>query len=143
MAEDTAPTIPVPFKGRDIHMAMPTPEQILVWRRTLKTFEGIETRALNGAQALAAADRCVRIVTSLFALREDREWLDDAFLDGDVKFSDLLPLFSDTVTAFSEAAQGEGNREERRAAAKKATRKAPARKAAPAKRTTTPRSTRS
>lgn len=134
-----AMTLPIPFKGRTIHMKMPSPEQLLVWQRTMRQFEAMDTSAMNGHQALNAIDRCVRIVTSLFALPKDREWLDDALLDEEVKLNDLLPLMSDTVTAFGEAAAESGNREERRAAAKKATRKAPARKTAPAKRTTTPR----
>lgn len=146
-------TIPVPFKGREIHMRMPTPEQLLVWQRTMKQFENMNAAGMNAHQALNAIDRCVRIITSLFVQPKDREWLDDGLLDQEIKLNDLLPLMSDTIEAFRAVVQESGNREERRAAAKvvrkapaKTTpvvRKAPARKAAPVNiATATPKRTR-
>jgi hypothetical protein len=130
-----AMTAEVPFKGRTLHMNMPTPEQILVWRRTVKRFEGLDaTQISTAAEALDAVDRCVRIVTSLFALRKDVDWLDDEMLEKNVTFGDVIILFGNTVESFGamarEASGADDNRESRRAAAKatpkKVTRKRPA-----------------
>jgi len=135
-AEAEAMTAEVPFKGRTLHMSMPTPEQILVWRRTVKRFEGMDASQIStAAEALDAVDRCMRIVTSLFALPKDVDWLEDELLEKTVTFGDIIVLFGDTVESFGamarEASGEDDNRESRRAAAKKApakkvTRKRPA-----------------
>jgi hypothetical protein len=119
-----AMTAEVPFKGRTVHMRMPTPEQILVWKRTIRRFEDVDAAGLNAGQALDAIDRCVRIITSLFALPKDVDWLEDSLLDRTVTLGDLLELFASTVEEFSalaRAASGtDDNRASRRAAAKPA-----------------------
>lgn len=130
MTDETTPeateamTVEVPIKGRTVHMAMPTPEQILVWQRTMRRLGNTDLAAMNASQALDAVDRCVRIVTSLFALPKDVEWLEDGLLDQEIKLNDLIVLFGDTVEAFSALARevsGENdNRESRRAATKAA-----------------------
>jgi hypothetical protein len=84
-------------------------------------------------------DRCVRIVTSLFALPKDVDWLDDEMLEKNVTFGDIIVLFGNTVESFGvmarEASGADDNRESRRAAAKatprKVTRKRPAKSAPP------------
>jgi hypothetical protein len=135
-----AMTVEVPFQGRTLHMNMPTPEQILVWRRTVKRFEGLDaTQISTAAEALDAVDRCVRIVTSLFALPKDVDWLDDEMLEKNVTFGHIIVLFGDTVESFGamarEASGADDNRESRRAAAKapakKVTRKRAAKSAPP------------
>ena len=142
MTEKTPMTVEVPLKGRTIHMEPPSPEQILAWKRIIKRFEGMDARAMTGLEALDNIDRCVNIVTSLFALPEDVAWLEDGLLDKSITFNDILVHFQDTVVAFSNLAAEQGNRADRRAVktAKAATpAKKVTRKRAPAARTTTPR----
>ncbi|HEU5110547.1 MAG TPA: hypothetical protein VFT95_18560 [Micromonosporaceae bacterium] len=126
----------IEFCGRTLRVKMPTPEQILVWKRILVRLQDPETPAnWTAASVLAELERARKIIDSILADREDVLWLDDQFLDGTLGFRDVMPLIGKTVDAFAEAAQAEGNRADRRAAAKKtapakkAARKAPARKA--------------
>ena len=139
MADETPITVEVPLKGRTIHMEAPSPEQILAWKRIIRRFEGLDAKAMTGLEALDNIDRCVTIVTSLFALPEDVRWLEDSLLDKSITFGDILTHFQDTVVAYANAAKEQGNRADRRAAAKATPAKKVVRKRATPARTTTPR----
>lgn len=117
--------LPVMLKGREIYVRMPSPEQLLVWERTVKRLtEAPVNASWSGSEVLAALERLRRIVDTLMVNRTDVDWLDDQFLDGGLNFQALAPFIAEVVTAFQEFAAANGNREERRTAAK------PAKKAA-------------
>ena len=130
-ADQTARELPVMFKDREIFCRLPTPEQLLVWQRTVSRLTQAPVDASwTGSEVMAALERLRKIVDSVMVNRADVSWLDDQFLDLTLTFEDLAPFITLVVDAFNDAAQAEGNRENRRAAkttAKKATRK----KAAP------------
>jgi hypothetical protein len=116
----------ITFFGRQLWVRMPGPEQLLVWKRTLVQLQGAEVEGWNGEQVMRALERTRRIIDSLLVHDTDKEWLDDEMLDGRITLTDTAGIINSTVEAFVSAAEAEGNRETRRAAAKKA---APAKKA--------------
>lgn len=124
------PELPVQFRGREVYVRLPTPEQLLVWQRTVRQLQNADTASFSGAEALRALDRARRIIDSVIANPSDKDWLDDEFLDGTMGLKDAGALITLTVEAFSEAAENEGNRETRRTTKKAAPKKAARKKAA-------------
>jgi hypothetical protein len=124
-ATDLPPELEIPFMGRQLWVKMPSPEQLLVWKRTLRKLQGAEVEGWNGEQVMAALERTRSIIDSVLAHEVDKEWLDDEMLAGRVDLKGTAQIIQATVEAFATAAEGEGNRETRRAA-----KKAPAKKAA-------------
>lgn len=118
---------------REIYARMPSPEQLLVWQRTVDRLTKAPVDASwTGSEVMNALERLRKIVDSIIVNRADVDWMDDRFLDGTLDFKGLAPFIADTTTTFAEYADAQfSNREERRAVkktpAKKATRKAPVR----------------
>lgn len=135
--EEVAPVeLPVMLLDREIYSRMPSPEQLIVWQRTIKRLEGAPMDASwTGSEVMAALERLRKIVDTLLVNRADIDWLDDQFLDGTLTFQTLAPFITAVVNAFQEFSEAQlqehGTRAEKRAAkkapAKKATRKAAAR----------------
>jgi hypothetical protein len=130
VADETAETeapleLPVILLGREIFVRMPSPEQLLVWDRTVKRLTNAPVDASwTGSEVMAALERLRKIVDTLLVNRIDADWMDDQFLDQTLDFQKLAPFIAEVVAAFQEYAAANGNREERRAAkTKKATRK--------------------
>jgi hypothetical protein len=127
--EEAAPVeLPVMFMDREIFSRMPSPEQLIVWQRTIKRLEAAPMdTSWTGSEVMAALERLRKIVDTLMVNRADIDWLDEAFLDETVTFQTLAPFITTVVNAFQEYAAAQGNRETRRATkkttAKKATRK--------------------
>lgn len=116
------PTAEVEFLGRTIHVHMPTPEQLLVWQRTVEQLSRAQTAGWNAAQAMNALGRCRKIIDTVIVQQMDKDWLDDEMLEGRLDLMGILPLMTQAIEAFVEVA----NREDRRAvkkAGKKAVRK--------------------
>jgi hypothetical protein len=121
----TVPELELPFHGRTLWVKMPSPEQLLVWKRTLVQLQSADVKGWNGEQVMKALERTRLIVDSLLVHETDKEWLDDEMLAGRLGLMDTAGIINGTVAVFAEAAEQEGNRETRRAAkpVKKATRK--------------------
>jgi hypothetical protein len=129
--EEAAPVeLPVMFMDREIYARMPSPEQLIVWQRTIKRLETAPMDASwTGSEVMAALERLRKIVDTLMVNRADIDWLDEQFLDETVTFQTLAPFITDVVTAFQEFAAAQGNREARRATKKAAPKKAARKKA--------------
>lgn len=131
-APEQPPELPIKFRDRELWVRMPTPEQLLVWRRTLKRIQESDASGWNAEQIMIALERSRRVVDTLFVHPQDVEWLDDEMLSGTVTMKHTAEIIQMTVEAFASAAEAEGNREDRRAAkktsGKKASRKNPDRK---------------
>ena len=123
-----SPELEITFKGRLIWVKMPTPEQLLVWKRTLRQLQDAEIKSWNAEQVMIALERTRKIIDSVLVNKADVVWLDDEMLDGNLTLLDTAQIIQSTVDRFADEAQVEGNRETRRAKAapKKARRKAPA-----------------
>lgn len=122
----------ITFRDRAIWVRMPAPEQILVWKRTLKQLQAADIQGWNGEQVMAALERTRLIIDSVLLHQIDKDWLDDEMLAGTLKLQETSQIILLAVEAFN----APENRADRRAAAKrapakKASRKAPTR--APAK----------
>lgn len=138
-AYELPPELEIEFRGRKLWVRLPTPEQILVWKRTLGQLQSAEVDGWNAEQVMAALERTRRIIDSVLVHRVDIDWLDDMMLSREVDLKGTAEIINKTVEAYAEVAEAEraehGTRSERRAAAikksgKKAARKAPTRKAA-------------
>lgn len=124
-AVKASPELEISFAGRQLWVKMPSPEQLLVWKRTLVQLQGADVTGWNGEQVMKALERTRKIIDSLLVHETDKEWLDDEMLAGTIGLMDTAGIINGTVEAFATAAEEGGNRETRRAAKpkKKATRK--------------------
>jgi hypothetical protein len=78
---------------------------------------------------MKSLERLRKIVDTMMVNQADIEWMDDQFLDKKLTFQSLAPFVTSVAQAFQDYAATNGNREERRAAAKKTPAKKAARKA--------------
>lgn len=117
--------LPVTLLGREIYCRMPSPEQLLVWQRTVtRLTEAPIDASWTGSEVMSALERLRRIIDSIMVNRADVNWVDDQFLAETLTFQSLAPFITAVTDAFAEAAEQGGNREDRRAAKKtKVTRK--------------------
>ena len=131
--EVTIPEVEVQFQGRSIWARMPSPEQLLVWDRTVRNLTDAPVdESWTGSQVMRALDRLRRIVDTILVNKADVEWMDDQFLDGKLTFRGLAPFIAKVVDAFADAAEqanATSNRAAKRAAAKKPAKKAARKKA--------------
>jgi hypothetical protein len=111
----------IEFSGRTLWVRVPSPEQLLVWKRTLGKLQGAEVEGWNGEQVMGALERTRKIIDSVLVHDTDKDWLDDQMLDGNLGLIETAQIIQLTVEAF----QADDNRASRRAA-----KKAPAKKAA-------------
>lgn len=125
--------LPVKLLDREIYVRMPSPEQLLVWQRTVRRLtEAPVNASWTDSEVMNALERLRKIVDSIMVNRIDVDWLDDQFLAQTVDFRRLAPFITDVTTAFQKYAadqiEANGTRAEKRAAkktpAKKAARKA-------------------
>lgn len=121
---DLPPELPIQFMGREIWVKMPTPEQLLVWKRTLRQLQSAEVEGWNAEQVMIALERTRKIIDSILVNKPDVVWLDDEMLEGNINLIGTSEIINTTVAAFIEAAQAEGNRQARRTATKKTPKKA-------------------
>lgn len=135
---DLPPELEIEFMGRTLWVRMPKPEQLLVWKRTLRQLQSAEVEGWNAEQVMTALERTRRIIDTVLVNSVDVTWLDDEMLDLRLDLKSMAEIINKTVEAYAEAAEREkaedGTRAERRAAkkttGKKAARKAPTKKAA-------------
>jgi len=112
----------IDFADRKVWVKMPSPEQLLVWKRVLNQLQAPEVKGWNGEQVMRALERARKIVDSMLLNKADIEWLDDEMLDGRIGLVETSQIITRGVEAFRDL----DNREARRAAdKKKARRKAP------------------
>ena len=123
----------IEFQGRTLKIRAPKPEQILIWQRIMRHLESANLSDWSGEQVLAALERGRMIIDSLLYDPDDISWLDDEMLAGRVGLKEASEIIIEAMKRMT----GQGNRAQRRGAAKKAParRKAPEEAAAPAKKT--------
>lgn len=105
-----APTIT--FKGRKIEVRSPGAAQAMMWSRVERQFRRLADRSEAGEDIAmpefrTALDRLARMVESMLASQEDKDWLEDEILDGSVVDKDLLDMFTkigETLKAAAPAA---------------------------------------
>ena len=124
-APDSMPEREISFHGRKMWVHLPTPEQLLVWRRIVVKLQALDPGNWTGDEVMNALERGRRIVDSILVHEADKNWLDDQMLDRKITIMQSTEIITMAVEAFADLKDGD-NREARRAAAKpakKATRK--------------------
>ena len=108
----------VTFQGRDIKVKCPTEEQIFAWERLLSKMETMAKEAATVDTARILLNRCNKIIDSVIADPEDREWMEDGRLDGTISMKDAAKIVIDALAAYeSELGTAPTNRAARRAKA--------------------------
>jgi hypothetical protein len=90
----------IAFKGRSMWVKMPTPEQLLVWQRTIKLLQGPDVDGWGADQVMRALERTRKIIDSVLVDAADRDWLDDEMLDNGLTLIDTADIIRLTVEAF-------------------------------------------
>lgn len=133
-APELPPELPIEFMGRELWVRMPSPEQLLVWKRTLRQLQDADVAGWNAEQVMIALERTRKIIDSLLINKADVVWLDDEMLEGKITLLGTADIITMTVNAYGDAAEREraenGTRAERREAATKKPAKKAARKRA-------------
>lgn len=119
------PVLPITFRGREMHVTMPTPSQLAVWRRILVRLQNTPENAWTADAVVDSLAKLHTIVDTILVEPVDKNWLEDELLNGRLDFPGLAPIITQATEAFQQAAAENGNREDRRAA-----KKTPAKKAA-------------
>lgn len=110
----------VEFHDRVIEVRAPDIEQIVIIKRLQKVFaEAAGMKEIDADKALRLMDRALKAVTSVTVNREDVEFIEDLWLDGELKLEQTLPLLTASMKALEAANADQINRAERRAAQKK------------------------
>jgi hypothetical protein len=122
----TAPKSPAPppnpvvtFRGRNIKIKIPGGAQVMMWSRVASQFGKVaETEPVDKDEFRKVLDRLTRMVMSLFTSDDDKDWLEDQIIDGEIVDTDLLDLFkkigSSIKALANESDQVEPNRAARR-----------------------------
>lgn len=113
------PVLPIQFRGREMFVTMPQPSQIAVWRRILVRLQNTPENSWTAEAVIDSLAKLHRIVETLLVHEADKMWIEDQLLDGALDFPGLAPIITQATEAFQQAAAEEGNRDTRRAAAKK------------------------
>jgi hypothetical protein len=117
----------IEFQGRQLWVRVPSPEQLLVWKRTLGKLQGANVEGWNGEQVMSALERTRKIIDSVLVHETDKDWLDDEMLEGNLGLIETAALIQLTVEAFQSGDNREARRAAKKAPAKKAARKKAAR----------------
>lgn len=116
---DVLATAEVEFRGRMIRVKTPETEQIMIINRMAATFgRASQQQNISAQKAIKLMDRAFRAVCSVIINPADIEWLEELFLDGDLRLEETIPIITTATRALRTANEGNTNRAERRAAAR-------------------------
>jgi hypothetical protein len=89
-------TVLVPLGGRDVEMRKPTDGSLVVLARTFRGLPKIENVAELTDEHRERLIRNLgilgKIVEGMIVKDDDKNWLDDAMIDGDVKAEDVFDM---------------------------------------------------
>lgn len=104
MTETPAPGIEreITFRDRTMRVKLPTPEQLLVWQRTIKLLQSADENGWDGEQVMRALERTRKIIDSVLLERLDRDWLDDEMLDGNLTLIETAQIIQLSIEAFGQ-----------------------------------------
>jgi hypothetical protein len=90
----------VTFGGRDLTVSMPTPEQLAVWQRTARRMTGVDPATMTGEEAMKLLDRGLKVIQSVLPNPDDRDWLEDELLDGNLTLEAAAGIVTAAVAAY-------------------------------------------
>lgn len=109
----------VDFRDRRIEVMAPEVEQVMVIRRMQSLFaNAAKMETITADEAIRLMDRALKAVCSVVVNPDDVEYLEDLLLTRQAKIEDTLPLLRESLKALEQANADNGNRAERRQAAK-------------------------
>jgi len=109
----------VDFRDRKIEVMAPEIEQVMVIRRMQSLFaNAAKMKEITADEAIRLMDRALKAVCSVVVNPDDVEFLEDLLLTRQAKIEDTLPLLRESLQALERANAGNGNRADRRKAAK-------------------------
>lgn len=109
----------IEFRGRQIEVTTPEIEQVMVIRRMQSLFaNAAKMESIEADEAIRLMDRALKAVCSVIVNPDDVEFLEDLFLTRQAKIEDMLPILSESMQALERANANNGNRADRRKAAK-------------------------
>lgn len=114
----------VEVQGRRIELGTPDATQLATMRLVASRLSRMDAATASGEQVVRALQKMIQLVTVLPRDPEDGDWLEDLLIRRAMGIDEASQFVTDAALAWEQG----GNREQRRAAAKKAARKAPARR---------------
>lgn len=106
----------VDFKGRRIEVKAPSVEQIVVIKRLQKRFTDAAAETnLTAERAVAMMNRALTAILSIVANQDDKEFVEDLWLDAAINMEETLPLLTRAMKCLEEANANQQNRATRRA----------------------------
>lgn len=109
-------------EGRSIEVKLPTAEQLMAWEATLSTISKMQSSVVEYEKIRAQVDRFYRIASGLFVHQADKDWLEEARLDGVVSIEkdSVLGMITNVIELYKDDMPGApANRAQKRAAARK------------------------
>lgn len=110
------------FKDRSVEVMLPTQEQLTMYRRLSREFQALgrdgNADRLSLDEALRQLDRAVRLVQSVLASDDDKEWIEDQLLEGKLTLMECTELLQEAFRRLHKANTETGNRQQRRAASR-------------------------
>lgn len=85
------------WRGRTMMLRIPSATQLMTWNRVAQEFGDIgktpEDEEIDQDRFKKALRRMGSIVFGMFASDEDKDWLEEQILEGEVEDRDLLEMF--------------------------------------------------
>lgn len=96
-------TLPITFRGHELIVQRPSPEQLVVWRRVAtRMTDALHTgQQVTNQEAAQLLDRGISVITSVIANRVDKDWLEDQMLDGVLTLVQAAEVLNLTIDAFT------------------------------------------
>lgn len=94
------------FQKRTIAVRLPTPDQLVAFRRVFARLESARATEMDGERALALLERAAKVVDTVIADEVDRDWLDDQRLEGAATTEDIMPIIINAISAYGDEAPG-------------------------------------
>lgn len=96
-AEKSLPAGTIRFMGREIAVAPPTAERMVVWKNTVDRLS-VFNASMPKDEQMRLLGRAVKVIQSVMANVDDQDWLDDQLLDGTLTLeqaADIITLAVD------------------------------------------------
>lgn len=119
-AKEAADATPEPttitFEGRVMRVRMPEAEQIVAWDSLVKRVQRWDPETATMADAVKFVGRLYLIIESVLVSDDDKDWLEDERIRGNIDLNKAGAIVTDAIKAFEEVMAGAPtNRAARRA----------------------------
>jgi hypothetical protein len=116
-ATDAAPEpTTITFEGRVMEVRMPEAEQIVAWDSLVKRVQRWDPDTATMADAVKFVGRLYLIIESVLVSDDDKDWLEDERIRGNIDLNKAGAIVSDAIKAFEATMSGApANRAARRA----------------------------